>query len=302
MALYNTLSESQWEEKEAFFRENYQPCCLCPRLCGVDREKGGKGVCKATNKVKIGSYNLHFGEEPPISGARGSGTVFFSGCTMKCVFCQNYPISHLHNGQTYSTPELADIFLNLQERGAHNINFVTATPYLFHIIIALHQASKKGLNIPIVYNSSGYERSEIIKGLAKIVDIYLPDLKYHTNELAMKYSGANNYFENAVNSLREMFSQVGELIVDDQGIGIKGLILRHLLLPGHVENSKKVLDILAENEFRKSHLSLMSQYFPAHKAVKNPEINRRVNKEEYLEVKNHALQLGFSKGWFQDID
>ncbi len=302
MPLYENLSETEWKEKIEFFKQNYSPCRLCPRQCQAEREKNKKGVCGAQKKLKIASFNLHYGEEPPISGECGSGTIFFSGCTLKCVFCQNYPISHLFNGEFYSIEELSILFLNLQERGAHNINFVSPTPYLYHIVRALRSACKKGLKIPIVYNTSGYERSEVVNALNRLVDIYLPDLKYYDNSLSLKFSRVNNYFENAYLSLEEMFKQAGELQMDGEGIAIKGMILRHLILPGHVENSKKVLKTIAESHFKNSYLSLMSQYFPAYKAVEMPEINRRLRLDEYAAVKKYALSLGFTNGWFQELD
>ncbi len=302
MPLYENLSESEWEEKIEFFKKNYNPCQLCPRVCRAEREKNKKGICKTLGKLKIASCNLHYGEEPPISGERGSGTVFFSGCTLKCLFCQNYPISHLFNGEFYSIEELSELFLDLRERGAHNINFVSPTPYLYHIVRALHSACKKGLDIPIVYNTSGYERPEIVKALNRLVDVFLPDLKYYDNSLSLTFSRTDNYFENAYLSIEEMFKQTGELQLDREGIAVKGMILRHLVLPGHVENSKKVLKTAAESSFRNTYLSLMSQYFPAYRAVEMEGINRRLRPDEYSEVKEYALSLGLTNGWFQEID
>jgi putative pyruvate formate lyase activating enzyme len=298
--LYKTLSEQEWQEKIDFFKATYSPCYLCPRQCRADRDNNKAGVCGALKDIKVASYNIHMGEEPPVSGIDGSGTVFFSGCTLKCVFCQNYPISHLFNGQFYSIQELADIFLELQERGVHNINLVTATPYLYHFVHALYLAQKNGLFIPIVYNTSGYERLEIIKALKDLLDVYMPDLKYAEREMSRKYTGVDNYFEYAYPAVEEMFNQVGLLEMDEKGIAVKGFILRHLILPGHIENSKKVLEIIAKSPFRDCHLSLMSQYFPAYKASEHPEINRRLSPGEYREVEEYALQLDFSNGWFQD--
>ena len=296
-----SISKKKWEKTVEFFKKNYSPCNLWPRRCNAEREEDKQGVCFASKDVKIASYNLHFGEEPPISGTRGSGTVFFSGCTLKCVFCQNYPISQLHNGQFYSIDELAGIFLYLQKKGAHNINLVSPTPYLFHVVKALFISSERGLNIPVVYNTSGYERAEIIKRLDKIVDIYMPDFKYYDNRLSFKFSGVKNYFENAEKSIEEMFSQTGELVLDDSGVARKGVLIRHLILPGQVEDSKKVLKTIAESDFKESFLSLMSQYFPAHRASCYSEICSRVSEEEYYEIKEYALSLGFSDGWFQDM-
>ncbi|MCP4154061.1 MAG: radical SAM protein [bacterium] len=221
---------------------------------------------------------------------------------MKCVFCQNYPISHLFNGTYYTVEELAGLFLNLQERGAHNINFVSPSPYLYHAVRAIRISSKKGLTIPIVYNTSGYERPEVIAALNGIVDVYMPDLKYHEeNNLCKKYSGITDYFDYAYPAIIEMFDQVGELGTDGSDIAIGGMILRHMILPGEVENSKRVLKIISQSPFRETHLSLMSQYFPAYKATEITEINRRLRPDEYAKVKEYALSLGFEKGWFQDL-
>ncbi|MCP5106671.1 MAG: radical SAM protein [bacterium] len=301
MPLYETLLPDEWAEKITFLKDNYSPCRLCPRQCRAEREKNKTGVCGAGKKVKVASYNLHHGEEPPVSGSRGSGTIFYSGCTMKCVFCQNYPISHLLNGQFYSIEQLSGLFLNLQERGAHNINFVSPTPYLYHAAAALHIARNNGLTIPIVYNTSGYERPGIINALERFVDIYMPDLKYHDNSISPKYSGVKDYFEHAYPAIGEMSKQTGELKMDEKGIARRGMILRHLLLPGQVDNSKKVLKIISQSAFKKTSLSLMSQYFPAYRAVEMPEINRRVRAEEYEEVKDYAFTLGFTDGWYQAI-
>ena len=298
--LYKSLTEPEWEEKIDFFKTNYSPCRLCPRQCRADRENHKTGVCGASKDVKVASYNIHRGEEPPVSGTDGSGTVFFSGCTLKCVFCQNYPISHLLNGQFYSIEELANIFLKLQEMGVHNINLVTATPYLYHFVQALYLAQKKGLTIPMVYNTSGYERLEIVKALNHLIDVYMPDLKYADREMSRKYTGVDNYFEYAYPAAVEMFYQVGILQMDEKGIADRGFILRHLILPGHIENSEKVLEIIAKSPFRNCHLSLMSQYFPAYKASEHPGINRRLSPGEYREVEEYALRLDFSNGWFQD--
>lgn len=300
MPLYHNLTTAGWDEKIAFFKENFGPCNLCPRRCGVDRQGGKQGVCRAAGRVKIASYNLHFGEEPPVSGEKGSGTVFFSGCPMRCIFCQNYPISQLNNGTFYTTAELADIFLNLQQRGAHNINFVSAAPHLYQVVKALKIACRKGLKIPTVYNTSGYERVEVIKKLKGLVDIYLPDFKYYDDVLSLKFSGVKDYVDHVYAAIEEMFVQVGDLSLNSEGIGEQGVIIRHLILPGFTENSRRVLDRIAASPFKDVHLSLMNQYFPAYKAAEHPQVNRRVLPAEYTEVKEYGLALGFSRGWFQE--
>ncbi len=281
--------------------EHHTKCNLCPRKCGVNRKENKQGVCRAERDVKIASFNLHYGEEPPISGINGSGTIFFSGCTLGCVFCQNFPISQLFHGTYYNIEELANILLYLQKKKAHNINLVSPTPYLYHFVKALEIAKAKGFNLPIVYNTSGYERVEIIRKLNGIVDVYLPDFKYSNNEIARRYSGVRDYVENALKSIIEMFKQVGKLKLDKNGIARKGLIIRHLILPDNTENSIRILNILKENNLNQAYLSLMSQYFPAHKASNFKEISRKINFQEYNIVKEHALNLGFNKGWFQDI-
>ncbi len=301
MALYNSLNEDNWTEKSAYFKENYSPCRLCPRECNSERDSNIAGVCRVGKDLRIASYNLHFGEEPPISGARGSGTIFFSGCTLKCIYCQNFPISQLDNGKTYSIEDLTQIFLELKERGAHNINLVSPSPYLFHIVSALRSASMLGFDLPIVYNSGGYERVEIIKNLNKIIDVYMPDFKYSYPEISKKYSGVSDYSEMALNSISEMYRQVGSLQVNEEGIAVKGVIIRHLILPGHIDNSKNVLEIISENTFNDSYLSLMSQYFPAYNSSGDEHLKRRLTPGEYEDVKSFAISKGLVKGWFQDI-
>jgi len=296
------LSESEWQGKIRFFKDRYTPCRLCPRECRAERIQNKAGICGARKDVKVASFNLHRGEEPPLSGTDGSGTIFFSGCTLKCIFCQNYPISHLFNGQFYSISGLADMMLELQERKAHNINLVSATPYLYHFMEALYIARQKGLTIPIVYNTSGYERLEVIAALDGMIDIYLPDLKYADEDISFCYTGVRDYLKFTFPALEEMYRQVGDLRADDDGIAVRGMILRHLILPGHTANSKGVLKITADSSFKDCHLSLMSQYFPAYKAVEHNRINRRLTPEEYNEVKEYAMSLGFSNGWFQDMD
>jgi putative pyruvate formate lyase activating enzyme len=276
LPLYTHLSEERWREKFSFFQVAYGSCTLCPRGCGARRDQDEAGVCQAVKSVKIASFNLHHGEEPPVSGSRGSGTLFFSGCTLKCLFCQNYPISHLFNGIFYSIEELAGLMLNLQERGAHNINLVSPTPYLYHFVRGLYLARGKGLTIPIAYNTSGYERTGVIAMLEGVVDVYMPDLKYIDGSTAQKYSGVSNYFEQAFPAILEMYRQVGGLETDEKGIANKGMLVRHLILPGEVENSKRVLETIARSPFADCHLSLMSQYFPAHKAPEVPGIGGRL--------------------------
>lgn len=303
---YLSLGGADWRRKKEFFAERFTPCHLCPRQCGAGRLQDRPGVCHAARDAKIASHNLHFGEEPPISGERGSGTVFFSGCTLRCLFCQNYPISQLAHGEFRSSERLAAIFLSLQRRGAHNINLVSPTPYLYHIVSALEIARAEGLRIPLVYNTSGYERAEVVAHLEGIVDVYLPDLKYgpaaSSRRLGLELSGVKDYFEHAFAAIGEMFRQAGPLAIDDEGIAGRGTVIRHLIIPGHTENSLDVLRAIAAAPFRRAWLSLMSQYFPAYRAPGRPPFDRRLHAEEWHQVRDEALKLGLEDGWFQELE
>ncbi|HEX7502548.1 MAG TPA: radical SAM protein [Acidobacteriota bacterium] len=303
---YLELDAAAWLQKRAFFADRFSPCRLCPRRCGAERAAGRQGACQAMREAKVAAYNLHNGEEPPISGSRGSGTVFFSGCTLKCLFCQNYPISQYFHGEFHTVEQLAGVFLSLQERGAHNINLVSPTPYLHHIVSALEIAAGGGLNIPLVYNTSGYERAEVVAGLAGIVDIYLPDLKYgpaaESRQLGLTLSGVGDYYENAAAAFGEMFRQTGPLLLDEDGVAVRGTLIRHLIVPGHAGNSIDVLRAIAASPFRAAWLSVMSQYFPAHRAPGLPPLDRRLCPDEYRQVRDEALKLGLENGWFQDMD
>ena len=269
-------------------------CLMCPRGCLVDREAGERGFCGATNEYIIGSADLYFYEEPCISGTRGSGAIFFSGCNLRCVFCQNKEISREVLGKKYTENELINKMLELQDRGAHNINLVTATPYSFFVAKTLEKA-KKDLKIPVVYNCGGYESIESLRALDGLVDIYLPDFKYFDDELAKRYSSAPNYVEIASKSLIEMYRQVGKLTLDKNGIAERGLIVRHLVLPACREDSKAVLkhisEILPAEDVT---LSLMRQYTPDFANEDAPKnLKRRLTSFEYEDVLNYAISLGF---------
>jgi len=260
------------------------------------------GFCKATDKIRIARAALHHWEEPCISGENGSGTVFFSFCPLKCVFCQNYELSHNNSGREISVEKLSDIFLQLQSQKAHNINLVTPTHYVPQIIEALKMAKSLGLNIPIVYNTSGYETVDTIKMLDGYVDVYLPDFKYYSNELAKKYSGAPNYFEVATYALKEMFKQVGEFSLDEDGIIKRGMVVRHLILPGCIDDSKEVISHVYDLFRDKIYISIMNQYTPLPHVEKYPEINRKVTDEEYNEVIEFALSIGIENAFIQEGD
>lgn len=279
---------------------DYHSCTLCPRRCGVDRTKT-RGYCQSGTLPKVARAALHFWEEPCISGETGSGTVFFSGCTLKCVFCQNYQLSHENFGREITVSHLADIFLRLQEQGAANINLVTATHYLPSVLEALDLARPQ-LAIPIVYNCGGYEQPETIRALEGYIDIYLPDLKYYDPVLSEKYSGAKDYFTYASRSIQEMIRQTGNLQWNDENPALltKGVILRHMVLPGAREDSIRLLHWIHDNLPPHSFLlSLMSQYTPFYRSKEFPEINRRITTYEYEKVLDTAIELGLTDGYMQ---
>lgn len=281
--------------------EELKSCEVCPFKCKVNRLEGELGKCKCTDKMKIAMYSLHYFEEPCISGKDGSGTVFFSNCNLSCIYCQNYKISHEGKGNEINIEELADIFLKQQENGANNINLVTPTMYAYQIIEAIKIAKAKGLNLPIIYNTNGYENVETIKALDGYIDIYLPDLKYYSNELAIKYSKAPNYFEIATSAILEMIKQVGTPVFDERGIIKKGVIIRHLVLPAHIQNSKHILKWLKENIDKKAYVSVMAQYFPTYKAKEDTYIKRKLTNKEYLEIENYLYTLEIENGYMQDL-
>lgn len=276
-------------------------CTLCPHNCKVNRLEGKKGRCKCDNTLKIALASLHMFEEPCISGTNGSGTVFFTNCNLNCIYCQNYEISQGGKGKEIAIQTLADIFIKQQEKGAHNINLVTPTMYVYQIIEAIKLARKNGLKIPIIYNSNGYENVETIKMLNGYIDVYLPDLKYYTNELSKKYSNVDNYFEVATNAIKEMYSQVGNAVFDDNEIIQKGVIIRHLVLPNHIQNTKNILKWINENLPKDIYVSVMAQYFPTYKAKNDSLINRKLNKKEYKEVLNYLYSLDLQNGYIQEL-
>ncbi len=298
---YLNLQEKEIKKRGFELFTRLSRCDICPRECKVNRILGKRGFCGSDYKLKISSFHLHFGEERPISGSFGSGTIFFTNCSLKCLYCQNYTISQLEEGEEVEIEDLSKMMLVLQESGAHNINLVTPTHFLPHILLSLSIAITKGLKIPIVYNTSGYEKVEILKYLDGIIDIYLPDAKYMDKNLSKKYSQAENYPEINEKALIEMVRQVPEIKINKDGIIEKGVIVRHLILPNNVENSKKVLKMLYENFQNKILVSLMTQYYPCFKAIGDPEIGRRITKKEFNEVYEYFLELGFKDDLVQFI-
>lgn len=281
--------------------ESLKSCSICPRQCGINRfEK--PGVCGAGAELKAAKAFLHQWEEPCVSGTRGSGTVFLSGCNMKCVFCQNHTISQEHFGEEITIPRLSGIMLELQEQGAANINFVTPTPYALHIVEAVSLAKKQGLKLPIIYNTNGYETVEMVEALKGTVDVYLPDIKYFNDFYAMKYSGVKNYFLRASEAVRTMHEQAGYPEFDENGIIKKGVIIRHLLLPGLTEDSKLIFRWIRENIGKYAYVSIMCQYTPMHKSHFYEEISRKISPSEYDKVIEYFFEAGLENGFVQELE
>ena len=279
-----------------------EKCEVCPHKCKINRNIGQIGRCKSKDTIKIAKVSIHEYEEPCISGENGSGTIFFSNCTMNCVFCQNYEISQEGKGKEYTISDLANMMLNQQKKNVENINLVTPTSYVPQIIEAIKIAKKNGLRIPIIYNTNGYENVETIKKLDGYIDIYLPDLKYADNDLGRQYSNVNNYFEIATKAINEMYKQVGKNIINEKGIMKKGVIIRHLILPNNIPNSKKVLTWIDKNMGNNVFVSVMAQYFPTYNAKEYEEINRRLTTEEYEEIENYLFSLNIENGYIQDFN
>lgn len=280
--------------------ELLKECRLCPRNCRVDRSNGQRGFCGAGALVRVGRAALHMWEEPCISGENGSGTVFFSYCTLQCVYCQNAQISQGHSGKEITVERLAEIFLELQQQGANNINLVTPTHYLPQITTALEIARNNGLRLPIVYNTSGYEKPEMIQKLEGYVDVYLPDFKYYSADAARRYSAAPDYIEVAKQALDAMVRQVGKPQFDDDGIMTKGVIVRHLILPGRYEESKQLLAYLHQQYGNDIYISLMNQYTPFAQVKNYPELNCKIPQQVYEQIIDYAVELGIENGFIQE--
>ncbi len=276
-------------------------CDLCPRSCQADREHGKTGYCGVSGELRVARASLHMWEEPPISGTCGSGTVFFTGCALRCVYCQNRKIALADLGKVISVSRLAEIFLKLQEKKAHNINLVTPSHYVPQIVEALRLAKLQGLKLPIVYNTGSYEKVETLRMLEGMVDIYLPDCKYYSRELAARYSNAADYFEVASAAIAEMVRQVGEPVFEDNLLK-RGVVVRHMILPGNTRDSKAVLDYLHNTYGNDIYISIMNQYTPLEAMKDYPEINRRVTAREYEKVIDYALSIGIENAFVQEGD
>lgn len=293
--LYLNLSREEIKERIKRAYEILKECTLCPRNCKVNRLEGEKGICKTGSLPFVSSYNPHFGEERPLVGRHGSGTIFLTRCNLLCIFCQNYTISHFGEGEEISLNELSNIMLYLQKLGCHNINFVTPTHQVPQILSALEIAIEKGLRIPLVYNCGGYESVETLKILEGIFDIYMPDFKYSNPEPALRYSKAKNYPEIAKAAIKEMHRQVGDLILDERGIALRGLLVRHLVLPEGLAGTKEVMRFLAEEISKNTYVNVMDQYYPCYKAFENPPLNRRITGKEFSEAVKMALEAGLKR-------
>jgi len=283
------ISQEELKKRRDVLYEILKSCTLCPRKCKVDRTTGQQGVCKAGMQAKVYSFMAHHGEEPVLSGEHGSGAIFFSNCHMKCVYCQNYQFSQLSEGKELSAKRLAQIMLDLQAMKCHNINLVSPTHYLPQIFDAFLIAIESGLVIPIVYNTGGYESLDILEFLDGVVDIYLPDMRYADNAIAKKYSSVDNYVEINQAAVIEMYRQAG----------LQNFIIRHLVLPNELSGTAKIMKFIAENLSKEVFVSLMSQYYPTHKAADYPLINRRITSKEYQEAVNMLLKNELKNGWFQ---
>lgn len=292
---YKRLSRNEIWEKVKTAEAILKECRLCPRNCRVDRRSGERGVCNSGDKPIVASWGPHFGEERPLVGRFGSGTIFFSHCNLKCIFCQNWTISHLGEGEEITFEKLAEIMIGLQNMGCHNINLVTPTHQMPMILHSIAIAVEKGLNIPIVYNCGGYESIEAIEILDGVIDIYMPDFKYSDPETALKYSKAKDYPAVVKAVIKEMYRQVGDLVIDDRGIALRGLLVRHLVLPGGIAGTKEVVRFIAEEISKDTYVNIMDQYYPCYKAFEYPPLDRRITKSEYSEAINFALKAGLKR-------
>jgi putative pyruvate formate lyase activating enzyme len=303
VSVLDTISQDVLNNRIEAAYQLLESCRVCPRECGVNRLKNDKlGFCRSGLNPVVSSASPHHGEEPPLSGTRGSGTIFFANCNLRCTYCQNYPISQLGNGVERTTGELACQMLWLQEQGCHNLNLVTPTHFMPQILKAIGIARDRGLNLPIVYNTSGYESIEALQLLDGIVDIYLPDMRYSDDAAARKFSIAPHYPEINRAAVKEMYRQVGNLELDDKGTAKRGLIVRHLILPHGLSGTEGVMKFLADEISRDVYISLMSQYFPAYKAGEHKEINRRISEEEYDRAYDIKIKYGLKNGWVQEFE
>ncbi len=296
MSSYNLLSSEALHARARLARSSLESCRICPRHCHVNRPAGERGFCRMGRLARVYSCAPHFGEEPPLVGRSGSGTIFFSGCNMACVFCQNCEISQMDQGQDASADELAKMMLELQDQGCHNINFVTPTHFVPKILEALVLACERGLDLPLVYNSGGYDSVETLRLLDGIFDIYMPDMKYGSDKSALKYSHAPEYIGYARAAVKEMHRQVGDLVVDEDGVAVRGLIVRHLVLPEGLAGTSEVVRFLAREISPRTYLNVMAQYRPEYNACRYPDLGRCITSKEYREAVRMAAVAGLTRG------
>ena len=296
MASYNHIPPETLRERAQAALTSLESCEICPRGCGVNRLEGELGYCRSGRYARVSSFTPHFGEEAPLVGSHGSGTIFMTGCNLRCVYCQNYDISHLGEGREVSATKLAEMMICLADGGCHNINFVTPTHFVPQILEALVPAVELGLSVPLVYNSGGYDSVSTLRLLDGIFDIYMPDAKYGTDEAAMKYSDAPDYTGVMKAAIREMHRQVGPLEVDDDGVAVRGLLVRHLVLPENLAGTAEVVRFLAEEVSPETYLNVMAQYHPCYRAHQFPELSRPITLREYAEAVNLARVAGLDRG------
>lgn len=289
------ISRRQLEERANRATTLLSACCICAHSCGVDRVGGETGFCRAPGRAVVSSYGPHFGEEDVLVGTRGSGTIFFTYCNLACVYCQNYEISQYDEGTEVDAEELAGIMLELQARGCHNINLVSPSHYVPQILEALVLAANDGLKIPIVYNTGGYDSLLSLELLDDVVDIYMPDIKYGSDEAGKKYSGIPDYFTVAQKAIKEMHRQVGDLQVDENGLAVRGLLVRHLVLPGDIAGTRAVMEFLAGEISPATYVNIMDQYYPAYRAREYPELGRRITRKEYSRALDIAREAGLTR-------
>jgi len=295
-ASYCRLLESgRLAERVAQARERLRRCYVCPRHCAIDRIEGDLGFCLVGAKAFVSSHGPHHGEEAPLRGWKGSGTIFLASCNLRCVYCQNYEISQLREGREVSAEELADMMVNLQEQGCHNVNFVTPSHQVPQILEGVLLAAQRGLRIPLVYNTSSYDDLDTLRLLDGIVDIYLPDFKYADAETGLKYSKVPGYPETARTAIKEMHRQTGDLVINEQGLAVRGLLVRHLVLPGGLAGTGEVMRFLATDISRDTYVNIMDQYRPCWKAIKYPPLDRRITKEEFEEAVEAAKKAGLHR-------
>lgn len=293
---YRSLWETgELEKRQAATWDRLIDCDLCGHRCRVNRLAGETGICRADDTVQVSSFGAHFGEEGPLVGTRGSGTIFFTGCNLKCVFCQNWDISQMRMGRTLSDAELAKIMMSLQKAGCHNINLVTPTHYVPQILKALLLACEKGLRLPLVYNCGGYESLTTLEILDGVIDIYMPDVKYAHSESALRFSKAKDYPTVVKSALKEMHRQVGDLMVDDSGIAWRGLLVRHLVLPEGLAGTEEIMGFIVDEISKDTYINIMDQYRPEYRAGEHPPLNRRITSHEYKEAVRMARNAGLHR-------